>query len=352
MRSLVVALGLAAAGLSGARAGSVVFYDDFTGPCPPNVNWTTPVMQWGGNINGGVVPGNVACAMDEKLGKQVLVLTGHGDAFTGTGPKGVDHHLTPRGSTEEWVDWKWPSYSAPCSPHCDTKRVGGAIATRQGFTGGAFEARIKPCPQFGAASAMFTYNYSEVHCGDFTKPNIKNECSPAYTAQCCFPDRTGEPGDCTINPNGKTGDVCEGVWVQNKELDFELPSSLQDGIGSVNPALISYNHTRMNTVTAFPWQYKFHCQAGVNPPYESDNFVDLGFAQNDGDYHVYRIEWVSAAEARFYVDGKLFKTVDGAKLVPDFGHLYLAQWFPNAWAGSPTFDTCDMHVDYVKISTL
>lgn len=104
------------------------------------------------------------------------------------------------------------------------------------------------------------------------------------------------------------------------------------------------------THSAFPWEYTHHTLAGVDPPYESDNFVSVGFEQNDGNYHVYSVDWVPGVSAQFYVDGKAGTKVTGAKLVPDFGHLVLAAWFPNAWAGSPTFDTCQMMVDYVKIT--
>lgn len=140
--------------------------------------------------------------------------------------------------------------------------------------------------------------------------------------------------------------------MQNKEIDFEIPSSLETGPGSVDPSLIKFTNTRMNTVTAFPWEYTFHTEAGVDPPYESDNFNNVGFAQNDGKYHKYRVDWVPSVSAKFYVDDVLHQTVTGAKLVPDFGHLILSTWFPNAWAGSPEFDTCTMSVDYINITSL
>lgn len=73
---------------------------------------------------------------------------------------------------------------------------------------------MKPCPMFGTASAAFVYNWTEVTCGSPLKPNVQNKCSPAYTAQCC------RDGNCTINPNGKTGDVCRGIWTKNDEIDM------------------------------------------------------------------------------------------------------------------------------------
>lgn len=94
--------------LHSAAAQKVVLYDNFTAGCPPNANWDTPSRQWGGTINGGTVPGNVKCAMDSTLGKQVLVLESHGDQFTGTGPVGITHNGSPRGPTDEFTDWKNP----------------------------------------------------------------------------------------------------------------------------------------------------------------------------------------------------------------------------------------------------
>ena len=42
-------------------------------------------------------------------------------------------------------------------------------------------------------------------------------------------------------------------------------------------------------------------------------------------------------------------TINGDQYVPDYGSLYMGLWFPNAWAGSPNFDTCEMRVSSVKV---
>lgn len=62
---------------------------------------------------------------------------------------------------------------------------------------------------------------------------------------------------------------------------------------------------------------------------------------------MYKFEWVTSTSVNFWVDDKLYKTITGSKVVPEFGRLVLAAWFPNAWAGTPDFDTCEMMVDYV-----
>jgi len=53
--------------------------------------------------------------------------------------------------------------------------------------------------------------------------------------------------------------------------------------------------------------------------------------------------------ASFYIDGSLQATMIGDQYVPDFGSLYMGLWFPNAWAGKPDFDTCEMRVASVKV---
>jgi hypothetical protein len=303
-------------------------------------------MQWGGSINGGVQPENVRCAMDYELGKNVLKLTAHGDQYNGAGPIGTNHDKSVRTPTEEWVGWPWPDYQPKCSPYCGVRRVGGAVMTNMDFTkGGSFEVRMKPCNMTGVASAIFTYFYKEETCGSPDKPNIQNQCSPAYTKQCCI------AGNCTINPNGKTGDVCRGVWVQDQEIDIEIPTGLSYGSQSVNPALVSFNNARMNALTATPWTYKFHTMCGVSKVCESDNYVPLngGINQADGKYHKYRFEWIPGQKVTFYVDDVMQTYITGPTFVPTEGKLVLATWFPKGWTGSPDFNTCEASIDYVKV---
>jgi hypothetical protein len=242
-----------------------------------------------------VVPEQVSCRTDPALGKNVAVLTSHGDLFSGSSPVGVHHNLSPRAPTDEWVDWKFPGYAnTTCSPFCHVRRVGAAIRTTKQFSNGTFEVRMKPCATFGTASAVFLYNYTEEACGDPNVPNVQNQCSPAYTAQCCI------AGNCTINPDGKTGDVCRGVWVRNKEVDIELPSSLETDEHSVDPELISFANARFNSITAFPWDYKHHTKCGIHDPCEEDNYTPLvgHIKQNDGAYHTYRCVRLSGRKKR------------------------------------------------------
>ena len=139
-----------------------------------------------------------------------------------------------------WLGWKNTNYTYDCSPNCNVQRVGASVRLKQTFTSATVEMMMKPCPNYGAASTMFLYSYDEETCGDPDKPGILNKCSPAYTKQCCI------SANCTIDPNGKVGDVCRGIWVKNKEIDLEMPSSLGRGLDSVDPSMISFNNARMN----------------------------------------------------------------------------------------------------------
>ena len=225
------------------------------------LNWELPVWQWGGAINGGVSGQNVGCRQDSEEGA-VLQLFTHGDKYIGHGPIGTMHNGSEIESTASWEGWKNINYTYDCSPNCNVQRVGASVRSKQTFTSATVEIRMKPCSKFGAASTMFLYSYDEETCGDVNKPGILNTCSPSYTKQCCL------QGNCTIDPNGKVGDVCRGTWVKNKEIDLEMPSSLGRGLDSVNPSEISFSNARMNSVTAFPWSYKHHTKCGVMNPCE------------------------------------------------------------------------------------
>ena len=356
MRHTIAALLLALSPHT-ALAKTVTITETFDADCDalakhnPTDTWELPVWQWGGNVNGGVSPLNVNCRRDALLGG-VLQLFSHGDQYVGNGPKGTAHsgvNIAPSGN---WLNWKNDGYKHDCAPHCDVQRVGGSVRSKMAFTSATVEAMIKPCPKFGVASTMFLYSYQEETCGDPNTPGVRNTCSPAYTQQCCI------NGNCTIDPNGKVADVCRGVWVKNKEIDLEIPSSLQRGLQSVDPKLISFRNARMNSVTAFPWSYKHHTKCGINAPCESDNFVDTGVAQDDGRFHKYKLVWDGVNSVDVFVDDVHSTTITGPQFVPTVDlkngdkalQIILAAWFPNAWAGSPEFSTCVTEISSVNIT--
>lgn len=199
---------------------------------------------------------------------------------------------------------------------------------------------------------MFLYSYDEEHCGDPDKPGIRNTCSPEYTQQCCI------DANCTIDPDGKVADVCRGIYIKNKEIDLEIPSSLQKGIGSIDPTLISFNNARMNSVTAVPWSYKHHTKCGIVHPCEEDNFVDVGFNQADGNFHKYEVVWDGVNAVDVFVNNVHIQQITGAAFVPKVDlesgdkalQIMLASWFPNSWAGSPVFSTCVTEIASINIT--
>ena len=196
-------------------------------------------LQWGGDINGGAVPGNVKCTHDDDLGKDVLSLVAHGDLFTGDGPKGVKHDANttgdyaPRLPNEEWGKWDWTGYNATCAPHCDVKRVGAVVNTKIGFDSGRFEVMMKPCLEFGALSSLWTFNYTERYC-DLRV--LGTQCDPDYAKQCC------DGPSCTLE-----NDRCGGELIDNKEIDFcETPTAL-DGTEITDPSSIEFSNVRFTS---------------------------------------------------------------------------------------------------------
>merc|ERR1712166_1216068 len=331
-------------------SGTVLFHDDFSecittvnpGNSQPGTKWTPISKQWGGDISGGVVPLNVKCVQD--AGRTVLALEAHGDTFTGTGPIGVKTHGShgewlPRDANDEWKTWGYDGYSKTCAPHCDVLRVGAAVQSLETFgDGGTFEVQMKPCAHQGVLAAIWTYNYTEINC------NVKDkysQCTAEYTEKCC------ESDPCTAE-----NDQCQGTYVSNQEIDLlETPTAGSNGEDIDDPANINHRNTRFSSYTALkPCE---HCHCEVN----KDTCQGNKFVQHKTklceDYHTFRLDWdVHAHTAKYYIDGVHKSTLEGEAVVPNFGSLWLGAWFPNSWAGTPDFDTCQVLVRDVKVSTL
>lgn len=99
------------------------FYDTFDDATVDQSKWTIMNQVWSTN-NGGVVPANVA----ELNGS--LRIEAHGDYYTGS-----------------------------VAGHGRNTRVGGAIKTNAKMGPGTYEVRAKICPQLGALTAFWTYEY-------------------------------------------------------------------------------------------------------------------------------------------------------------------------------------------------
>jgi RNA polymerase sigma factor (sigma-70 family) len=254
------------------------FFDDFAGNALDGKKWLVAHKQWGGErANGGVVAENVSVAGGR------LLLEAHGDRYTGP-VMGV----RPNGAAR-----------------VDGRRVGAAIATRQYFGSGRFEARIKVCPRLGACSAIWTLHYEEHYPGQ-----------PRYQKKPVGGDK---------------------YFATNHEIDIELP-----GRPGPEKKDISFQHALFNTFT------------GENDDESTTGYTRLDEAQNDGRFHNYRFDWHTGGadqkkRVEFYIDDKLVRT--GDTHVPDLPcRLWLGVWFPRDWAGTPDFDTEFMEVAWVRIT--
>lgn len=82
--------------------------------------------------------------------------------------------------------------------------------------------------------------------------------------------------------------------------------------------------------------------------------VDLGFNNNDANYHVYRWDWYDGTNGpkriEFYVDGVLRAT--HTNTVPTSpAQLWVGNW-PAAWSGSFDYASQYQYIDWVRISTI
>jgi beta-glucanase (GH16 family) len=120
----------------------------------------------------------------------------------------------------------------------------------------------------------------------------------------------------------------------NHEIDFEMPGN--DGQAS---------NLEWGLCTA--WR-------GENAP--AFKTVHARFPnQNDGNYHLYRIEWHtgtapdSTGSVEWYYDNVKVVSNNDPRCVPNHaGNFWLGIWFPT-WIGVPDFGVDSMLVDWVKI---
>lgn len=247
-----------------------VFYEDFLGNKLDTSKWLIAEKAWGGN-NGGVVAENVS------VSDGFLKLEGHGDKYEGN-VKGINKP--------------------------DGKRTGAAIATKEYFGSGRYEVVAKVCPELGACSAIWTFEYEEYYPGDEKYEELA--------------------------PGGS-------YYAVNHEIDIEMPG--RPGKATEN---ISYDYALCNT-----W-------IGERGDEYTTSYTKLLSAQNDGKFHTYRFDWHTGDKnetprVEFYIDGELAK-VNKTHIPTNKGRLWIGLWFPNGWAGAPDFDTEVFEIDSVKIT--
>jgi beta-glucanase (GH16 family) len=246
-----------------------VFFDDFTASVLDSAKWLVVEKNWGGQVagadyNGGVVRENV------QIRDGRLLLFAAGNRYEGP-LRGINRDGTRR---------------------ADGKRVGAAVATRDYFGSGRYEARMRIIPRLGVVSAIWTYHYEEV-------------------------------------PGGKT---------INHEIDIEVPGRFGPDAGP------SFEFAVMSA-----WQ-------GEGDHEHITHYAPLRQSVRDNAFHVHRFDWYAGStreqpRVEFYIDGKLQTTI--AHDVPSLrGRFYIGAWFPRGWAGEPDFDIEAIEVDWVRITPL
>lgn len=78
--------------------------------------------------------------------------------------------------------------------------------------------------------------------------------------------------------------------------------------------------------------------------------VNTGIVNNDWEWHTYKFEWhTNPNRVDYYIDDILFQTATSN--IPTYASRFnIGVWFPDAWAGTPDFETDYMYVDWVKIT--
>jgi beta-glucanase (GH16 family) len=270
-----------------------VFCDDFTGTQLDITKWWYGRSHWGNGKqykNNGVVPENVLVSNNRAY------FGANGDLYSGP-IKGIRKQKANYFQDQPGT------------------RVGGIINSDQYFGSGRYEIRMKLPPKTGVCSAIWTFYYKEVYSDD---PGYETLLQKGYARQ---------------------GTADDGYYVTvNHEIDIEIPTAPK---GAADPlAETSYNFARLNT-----W---------LGEENYTDDFHDVGFNQNDGQFHLYRFDWHTGGKGQdpkvdFYVDGKFLYTCT-TNIPFNKGRFTIGTWFPQWAGGKADFDRIFLEVDWIRIT--
>jgi len=338
------------------------FFDDFDGTKLDYSRWYIAEKQWGGANNNGVVHDNIV------VSNGVLHLFGHGDNYTGT-VQGVNS----KGKRVAQVT-----------------EVGAAIATTNYYASGSYEVRMKLPPATGGTSAIWPFHYEEAYVGDpdYTVlaqvggmtvsnltwiglttdqasslladlvstntshgkrlPYLTSPTNGVYRTTATFRGLT-DPSQMVLSndfnlrlqifvvlANAASLNQSGGGYIRNEEIDIETPTALN---GSSS---ITYANDRFNT-----W-------VGQNKGEYTPNYDSVGYAFNDGQFHTYRFDWHTASptvlnqRVEFYIDGVCYQ-INYTHIPTIGGRFWIGYWF-SSWSGTPSFDTQELDVDWVRIT--
>lgn len=144
-------------------------------------DWVIMKHQWGKN-NGGCVPENI------DLNKDELILNANGDLYTGP-IRGINHDKIP-------ID--------------NGKRTGSVLMSRKALGPGRYEIFMKPCPEYGACSAFWTwYGDGKInHEIDIEIPGVLDD-NPSFET---MKNNTWVTEDDYENHNTKIDNVLDGNY--------------------------------------------------------------------------------------------------------------------------------------------
>lgn len=273
--------------------------DDFSN-CVDTTKWTPITSQWGGDdVNGGVHANNVDCVRNQALGKNVLMLNAHGDLYPGTTPVGkllsaTDGVLRERTMNNSgYLEWALDGVSSvPCNQQerCPARRVGAGVSTKLELNAGILTLRLKPCDAFGTLTQVWWGKYED-------KQAVAQQQVPFLP-----------------------------LW---KAALYQAKTT------SAIPFVVSSPLTSVANATALA--------ATAGNVSASEGFMEIGMQWN-----------ASEGRANLYVNGALVlkqssfnQSVVASSLVNST--LSLGVWFPNAVAGEPLFESCNVLVDKVQI---
>lgn len=269
-----------------------VFCDDFTGSTLDIEKWWYMRNHWG---NGKTYKNNGVIPENVIVKNNKAYFGANGDNYSGD-LKGVR-----KANPDLYQDQPGT-------------RVGGCIVSDKYYGSGSYEVRMKLPPKLGVCTALWTFHYQEVYSDD-----------PDYADYM----------DQGFQPQGS--DDMGWYVTPNHEIDIEIPTALK---GQNEYTECSYRNARLNT-----W---------VGELNYTDEFIDMGFEQNDGKFHDYRFDWHTGGNGEkprvdFYVDGKFIYS--STKDIPFIkGRFTLGTWFPQWAGGKADFDRIFLEIDWVKIT--
>ncbi|MDR0831321.1 MAG: glycoside hydrolase family 16 protein [Bacillales bacterium] len=155
------------------------------------------------------------------------------------------------------------------------------------------------------------------------------------------------------NNNGKrTG----AVLISRKAYGpgrFEVMMKAMPRFGATTAIWTFYNDGTINDEIDIELNVNndFHSVMTTNWVTEQDKIsksTDTPFVQNDNEYHLYRFDWhTNPQRIDYYVDDILLFT-STAYIPQNAAQFWIGHWFPDAWAGTPDFETDYAFVDYFR----